>query len=464
MIKGGYILLARETLESDIMNRPPLYFKLFFWMLLQAKFKNHSNLNRGQFLTSIKEMQKAMSFMVGYRKETPSKDQIRAAYSFLTKTEMITATKTTDGLLVTILKYEEYQDPKNYESHNETHILEKQPNEASLESHGKKIVGSCQSTVSEDKAPTKPTPDPTPYNRKNDIQQDSIDKTISYKRILPAPESGETGFDRDRRIFFHAFPGLKTFQTFDDNPDRKSKKLIKLLHVKEFMPVDVTMELEKRNYYGAGVYMAINETNGKGRKSDDVVRVRAVFADFDGTPIEPVWEYEPSMVIESSPGKYHAYWLSDDIPLEGFRQLQESIAEKFKSDPKVKDLPRVMRVPGFEHRKGEPFMTKIIHFSGNKFSFDLLTEMFPPSQRPKWSGEKYTSQVNYPASEKFKGHYGVPQGGRNNHIVSRIGGMLKRDLPWGEIESEAFKEAAACSPPLSESEVRALLRSSRRYA
>ena len=109
-------------------------------------------------------------------------------------------------------------------------------------------------------------------------------------------------------------------------------------------------------------------------------------------------------------------------------------------------------------------MTKIIHFSGNKFSFDLLTEMFPPSQRPKWSGEKYTSQVNYPASEKFKGHYGVPQGGRNNHIVSRIGGMLKRDLPWGEIESEAFKEAAACSPPLSESEVRALLRSSRRYA
>jgi hypothetical protein len=79
MIKGGYILLARKMLESDFMNKPPLYFKMFLWMLLQAKFKNHSNLNRGQFPTCIKDMQKAMSFMVGFMKKTPSKDQIRAA-------------------------------------------------------------------------------------------------------------------------------------------------------------------------------------------------------------------------------------------------------------------------------------------------------------------------------------------------------------------------------------------------
>ena len=111
-----------------------------------------------------------------------------------------------------------------------------------------------------------------------------------------------------------------------------------------------------------------------------------------------------------------------------------------------------------------PFMTRIIHYSGTKFAFDLLTEMFPPKPRPKWSGEKYKSQVNYGANNNFKGNYGASQGGRNNHIISRIGGMLKRGLSWIEIESEAFKEAAACSPPLPESEVKSVLNSARRYA
>jgi hypothetical protein len=359
MIQGGYILLARKTLESDIMNRPPLYFKMFVWMLLQAKFKNHSNLNRGQFPTSIKEMQKAMSFMVGCRKETPSKNQIRAAYSFLTKAAMITTTKTTGGLLVTILKYKEYQDPKSYESHSdphsESHTSKKQPYETPLESHTQKNEIPCQSIASEDKTPTKHTPDHTPYKRKNDIQQNNI-YTRTNNKSIPPLENGETEFDRDRRIFFHSFPGVKTFQTFDDNQNRKNPKLIRMVHVKDFMPVKISMGLEKLNEMGAGVYMAVNETNGEGRKASDVVKVRSVFADFDGTPIDPVWEYDPSMVVESSPGKYHAYWLSDDIPLDGFRQLQECIAVKFGSDPKVKDLPRVMRVPGFEHRKGEPFM------------------------------------------------------------------------------------------------------------
>jgi hypothetical protein len=34
---------------------------------------------------------------------------------------MITAQKTTRGMVVTILNYDKYQDPKNYESHKESH-------------------------------------------------------------------------------------------------------------------------------------------------------------------------------------------------------------------------------------------------------------------------------------------------------------------------------------------------------
>jgi hypothetical protein len=31
----------------------------------------------------------------------------------------------------------------------------------------------------------------------------------------------------------------------------------------------------------------------------------------------------------------------------------------FGGDPKVSDLARVMRVPGFFHQNGEPFMTRL---------------------------------------------------------------------------------------------------------
>ena len=37
---GGFVLLARKTLESDLMQMTPQAFKLFFWMILRANFKD----------------------------------------------------------------------------------------------------------------------------------------------------------------------------------------------------------------------------------------------------------------------------------------------------------------------------------------------------------------------------------------------------------------------------------------
>ena len=52
---GGFVLLARRTLESDLMAMNPLAFKLFFWMILKANFKDRDKLKRGQLLTTIEE-------------------------------------------------------------------------------------------------------------------------------------------------------------------------------------------------------------------------------------------------------------------------------------------------------------------------------------------------------------------------------------------------------------------------
>ncbi|MGH8603344.1 MAG: DNA-primase RepB domain-containing protein, partial [Gammaproteobacteria bacterium] len=65
--------------------------------------------------------------------------------------------------------------------------------------------------------------------------------------------------------------------------------------------------------------------------------------------------------MESSPGKYHVYWLVSDCPLESFPPAQKALAAKYGGDPVVHDLTRVMRLPGFFHQKKEPFLTRIIH-------------------------------------------------------------------------------------------------------
>jgi RepB DNA-primase from phage plasmid len=139
-----------------------------------------------------------------------------------------------------------------------------------------------------------------------------------------------------------------TFQTFDDTP-AKRPRLARIMHG---TIGQVALALTTLNDDGAGIFVMINAGDGRGRKTENVTGVRAVFADFDGTPLPESWPLEPHIVVESSPGRLHAYWLVSGVELGEFKQLQEAIAARLGSDPTVCDLPRVMRLPGFIHRKG----------------------------------------------------------------------------------------------------------------
>jgi len=118
-IKGGYILLARKLLTSEVMVSPPLTLKLWIWFLLQASFKDHGNLKRGQFFTRLKDIQKAISYKIGFRTVRPTIKEIRGAMKVLMKSQMMGTMKVLHGMIVSISNYEYYQDFKNYEGHNE---------------------------------------------------------------------------------------------------------------------------------------------------------------------------------------------------------------------------------------------------------------------------------------------------------------------------------------------------------
>ena len=120
-------------------------------------------------------------------------------------------------------------------------------------------------------------------------------------------------------------------------------------------------ELTSLNRSGYHIFVTINETDGKDIKGANVTRVRALFADFDGSPLSNLDRIplKPSFTVNTSPGKHHAYWLIDDCPPEQFKPMQQALAQILESDPAVCDLGRIMRVPGFYHLKGDPFMVTI---------------------------------------------------------------------------------------------------------
>jgi hypothetical protein len=144
------------------------------------------------------------------------------------------------------------------------------------------------------------------------------------------------------------------FRTFDDKRDLARLPLIGNL---SGTIANVERILLSRNASEAGVFVVINKG---GQKKSDIKRIRAVFADTDGAPLDPIVDaLAPHAVIESSPGNYHVYWLvNDGFPVDMFTPIQNAISAKFGTDPNVKDLPRVMRLPGFKHNKYDPVDVK----------------------------------------------------------------------------------------------------------
>ena len=152
-----------------------------------------------------------------------------------------------------------------------------------------------------------------------------------------------------------------TFQTFDDTGDKRAA-LARILHG------DLEShgkELARLNSLGAGVFVTVNRTDLQGRTAENVTRVRAVFLDLDGPPLPTSFPLDPHLVVSSHPGNYHVYWLVDDLPREEFRSVQTALAARYDGD-NVVDLPRVMRLPGFYHRKGNPVMTTVLKESGGR--------------------------------------------------------------------------------------------------
>ena len=163
----------------------------------------------------------------------------------------------------------------------------------------------------------------------------------------------------------------ETFQVFDDLGQNK-----KLARTTTGTFTQRAQTLLDANHKGCGVFLTINQLDGKVRKAEHITRIRAVFADFDGTPWDAAASaLQPHIIVETSPGKRHLYWLVRDFPLKQFKPTQQAIAKRYGSDPSICDLARVMRLPGYHHVKGEPSPVKIIENNEHDpYTYDEIVE------------------------------------------------------------------------------------------
>ena len=294
----------------------------------------------------------------------------------------------------------------------------------------------------------------------DEAAQDFDDPPLTDADVWGAPDLStlvenpcEPNLD-EARHFLDAFGGAITFQTFDD-----TKQNPKLARILPGSLDDHAKTLADINAAGGGIYFAVNEQLGTGRNAESTKRVRALFADLDGAPLKPVRDFflPPHIIVESSPGKFHAYWLVKNCPLAVFADMQKAIARRFNSDPKVCDLPRVMRVPGFCHRKGEPFPTWVIEFNEMEpYQFQRLAKVFKPAKEEKPTFTGTFQSGDWTAR-------GVVEGQRNNTLFKRACAARAKGKDYGQIMSELMADNAACNPPLPIPEIQIIARQAVKY-
>ncbi len=245
-------------------------------------------------------------------------------------------------------------------------------------------------------------------------------------------------------------PGTKifTFQAIDDSPAKRQH----LAAIRHGSLEECDPWLSAKNDAGAGIFVTINETDFKGRKAANIVRCRAVWADFDDGRPDTVdrliaLHTPPSIIVKTSPDNFHAYWPVTGLTREEFPTLQKRVSAQLGSDEKVNDLPRVMRLPGYLHRKtANAHPVSLVLLSEKTYSRDELFEQFAaaPIEPREPETASPTSGMNRYAAAALKSACSTienaAEGSRNDTLNTEAFGIAQL-VAGGEIEETEARES-----------------------
>lgn len=256
------------------------------------------------------------------------------------------------------------------------------------------------------------------------------------------------------------------FQTFDDNAERKDRRLSRVLTgtLDSALP-----QLNALQAQGAGVFVQVQ--GGQGRGQEHVTHGRAVIVDADdpddGRDVIAHMKQEmpyPSALVQSSNGKFHVYWFVNGATPAAVRALTADAADIAGTDPSVQTPERVMRLPGSVHLKNpnNPVRVQLMTVRPERrYEYGQIASVFAGCSRrgartKTGSGavrQRYDPVFGLPVSDSDDMDV-LPSGDRTQKLISHIGKLVSEGYGPEYIEAEVRQLAADRLPagdtPISE--------------
>lgn len=167
--------------------------------------------------------------------------------------------------------------------------------------------------------------------------------------------------------------------------------------------------LKDKNEDGWNIYVTMNpiHAESKTRRKGDIADIRSVYCEVDENGEECIQAIRasvgageiprPSIVLESSPGKYQVIWFVKYFTAPAQEALNKALQMKFKTDPKSVDCSRVLRLPNFYNKKPKYATPPLV----SVFSKSPSTERYSPSDFKIDTEEKSAAPIGSAAAPEI---------------------------------------------------------------
>ena len=221
-IMGGAFILARQTFESDIWTKKPAtWFKIWVYIIGKTNHKDKTGFKRGEHFFNFTQELRDIGSDITY-------DMVRHSMTYFKKSGMISTTKSTRGIVIKVLKYEDYQTLDNYSSTTPSTTEAQQKHNRSTTIHKN---DKNEKNIADKKSATK-TPPEEKFNQKEYIDGMKKKKQAHIRFIGWYFEKRKSNFPTKESIQIETKRWLKDASFIVKYPQIKVSKAYELVRQK----------------------------------------------------------------------------------------------------------------------------------------------------------------------------------------------------------------------------------------
>lgn len=212
----------------------------------------------------------------------------------------------------------------------------------------------------------------------------------------------------------------------------------------------------------ATLHATLNQTNDSGRRKSDIRAARVLAVDLDSLTADDVLQdwitrYQPNLVVNTSPQKYHLYWSIDAcIPLDRWSVYQLTLAYHFNADWRLSEINKTLRVPGIPRvtKEGNYYMPSIIYYNAElePLSEADLLNVFPflaTDQEEAKAWKKQLQDAERKAHKELQAHLNG-SGHLNGHSKVQVPDGASRNTSLYKLAFHQMAKFVPGEPALSE--------------